>query len=169
MSCDVLQVEKLFINKKIEKNFSSTKKLKIKPKKILIMGLPGTGKTTLAKELIKFLPIIHLNADEIRKHFDDWDFSKKGRIRQADRMMRLSNYIIKENFFSLADFVCPLEETRKILNPDIIIWLDTEKKGRFENTNKIFQKPKKFHFRITTKNAKYWANYIKERMINNDY
>ena len=107
------------------------------------MGLPGTGKTTLAKALIKFLPIIHLNADEIRKHFDDWDFSKKGRIRQADRMMRLSNYIIKENFFSLADFVCPLEETRKILNPDIIIWMDTEKKGRFENTNKIFQKPKK--------------------------
>ena len=169
MSSDVLQVEKLFINKKIEKNFSSTKKLKIKPKKILIMGLPGTGKTTLAKELIKFLPIIHLNADEIRKHFDDWDFSKKGRIRQADRMMRLSNYIIKENFFSLADFVCPLEETRKILNPDIIIWMDTEKKGRFENTNKIFQKPKKYHFRITTKNAKYWSNNIKERIIKNDY
>ena len=75
----------------------------------------------------------------------------------------------KEKFFSLADFVCPLDETRKILKPDIIIWMDTEKKGRFENTNKIFQKPKKFHFRIKTKNAKYWSNYIKERMINNDY
>tara|TARA_B100001013_G_C24495810_1_gene397105 strand:- start:87 stop:596 length:510 start_codon:yes stop_codon:yes gene_type:complete len=169
MSCDFQQVEKIFINKKIEKSFSSTKKLKIKPKKILIMGLPGTGKTTLAKELIKFLPIIHLNADEIRKHFDDWDFSKKGRIRQADRMTRLSDYIIKKKFFSLADFVCPLEETRSILKPDIIIWMDTEKKGRFENTNKIFQKPKKFNFKITTKDAKFWSKFLKERIINNDY
>ena len=84
-------------------------------------------------------------------------------------MKRFSDYIYLEKVSALADFVCPLDETRKILNPDIIIWMDTEKKGRFENTNKIFQKPKKFHFRITSKNAKYCANYIKERIINNDY
>ena len=133
------------------------------------MGLPGTGKTYLSKELIKIIPIIHLNADEIRKHFDDWDFSEEGRLRQADRMKRFSDYIIQEKISPLADFVCPLEKTRKILKPDIIIWMDTEKKGRFENTNKIFEKPKKFHFRITSKNAKYWAKHIKERIINNDY
>ena len=77
--------------------------------------------------------------------------------------------IIKEKFFSLADFVCPLEETRNILKPDILIWMDTEKKGKFENTNKIFQRPKKFHFRITTKNATFWSEFIKEKIINNEY
>ena len=121
------------------------------------------------KKMYYFIPIIHLNADEIRKHFNDWDFSKEGRLRQADRMKRFSDYIYLQKISPLADFVCPLDETRNILNPDIIIWMDTEKKGRFENTNKIFQKPKKFHFRITTKNAKYWSNFIKERIINNDY
>ena len=166
----ILENEKSFINKKIKRNIGLYNGKKIlSPKKILIMGLPGTGKTFLSKELIKLLPIVHLNADEIREHFDDWDFSKDGRIRQADRMKRFSNYIISEKLFSLADFVCPLEATRKILNPDIIIWMDTEKKGRFEDTNKIFQAPRKFHFRITTKNAKYWSNFITERIKNNEY
>ena len=158
------------INNKIEKKgLFKNKKINSSPKKILVMGLPGSGKTRLSNELKKIMPIIHLNADEIRKHFDDWDFSKEGRLRQADRMKRFSDYIFLEKISPLADFVCPLDETRKILNPDIVIWMDTEKKGRFENTNKIFQKPKKFHFRITTKNAKYWSNYIKERIMNNDY
>jgi len=166
----ILENEKNFINNKIEKkDLFKNKRINSSPKKILVMGLPGSGKTRLSKELKKIIPIIHLNADEIRKHFDDWDFSKEGRLRQADRMKRFSDYIYLEKISPLADFVCPLDETRKILKPDIIIWMDTEKKGRFENTNKIFQKPKKFHFRITTKNARYWSNYIKERMINNEY
>jgi len=166
----ILENEKNFIANKIEKRILvENKEIKSFPKKILVMGLPGSGKTFLSKELKKIIPIIHLNADEIRKHFDDWDFSKEGRLRQADRMKRFSDYIYSEEISPLADFVCPLDETREILNPDIIIWMDTEKKGRFENTNKIFQKPKKFHFRITSKNAKYWSNYIKERIINNDY
>ena len=166
----ILDAEKDFVEKKIienkiilyDKNIYSSKK-------ILVMGLPGSGKTRLSTELKKIIPIIHLNADEIRKHFNDWDFSKEGRIRQADRMKRFSDYIYLEKISPLADFVCPLVKTRKILKPDIIIWMDTEKKSRFEDTNKIFQEPKKFHFRVTSKNAKYWSNYIKERIINNDY
>ena len=165
----ILDTEKNFINNKIENKNSKSKKIIFSQKKILVMGLPGSGKTFLSKELNKIVPIIHLNADEIRKHFDDWDFSKEGRLRQADRMKRFSDYIFSEKISPLADFVCPLDETRKILNPDIVIWMDTEKKGRFENTNKIFQKPKNFNFRITTKNAKYWAKHIKERIIKNDY
>ena len=165
----ILDTEKNFINNKIENKNSKSKKIIFSPKKILVMGLPGSGKTFLSKELNKIVPIIHLNADEIRKHFDDWDFSKEGRLRQADRMKRFSDYIFSEKISPLADFVCPLDETRKILNPDIVIWMDTEKKGRFENTNKIFQKPKNFNFRITTKNAKYLAKHIKERIIKNDY
>ena len=166
----ILENEKKFIDNKIQrKKLIKNVEIDVFPKKILVMGLPGSGKTFLSKELKKIIPIIHLNADEIRKHFNDWDFSKEGRLRQADRMKRFSDFIFSEKISPLADFVCPLEETRKILSPHIIIWMDTEKKGRFENTNKIFQKPKKFHFRITTKNAKYWANNIKERIIKNDY
>ena len=137
---------------------------------MFILSSPsGAGKTTLAHALNRRLKANWLNADEIRKKFNDWDFSKEGRLRQADRMKRFSDYIFSEKISPLADFVCPLDETRKILNPDIVIWMDTEKKGRFENTNKIFQKPKNFNFRITTKNAKYWAKHIKERIIKNDY
>ena len=166
----VLEKEKKFINNKLEEKVSVFKsKFILKPKKFLIMGLPGTGKTYLSKELAKNLPIIHLNADEIRKYFNDWDFSEEGRLRQADRMKRFSDFIISQKTSSLADFVCPLEITRKILDPDIIIWMDTEKKGRFEDTNKIFQKPKKYKFRITSKNAKFWANHIIEKLINNEY
>ena len=166
----ILENEKSFINNKIEKRvLFKNKEINFLPKKILVMGLPGSGKTRLSTELKKIIPIIHLNADEIRKHFNDWDFSKEGRIRQADRMKRFSDYIYLEKISPLADFVCPLDETRKILKPDIIIWMDTEKKGRFENKYKIFKRPETFHFRIKTKNAKYWSNYIKERMINNDY
>ena len=89
--------------------------------------------------------------DEIRGHFNDWDFSNTGRLRQAERMKRLSDIIVSQKIFAVTDFVCPLEKTRKIVKPDIIIWMDTEKKSRFEDTNKIFQEPKKFHFRVTSK------------------
>ena len=89
----ILDTEKNFINNKIENKNSKSKKIIFSPKKILVMGLPGSGKTFLSKELNKIVPIIHLNADEIRKHFDDWDFSKEGRLRQADRMKRFSDYI----------------------------------------------------------------------------
>ena len=86
-----------FVEEKIAaNNFKKFKENKILAKRILIMGLPGTGKTTLANELVKFLPIIHLNADEIRKYFDDWDFSKEGRLRQAKRMKRLSDFVLSE-------------------------------------------------------------------------
>lgn len=170
MDLETLEIEKKFANKKIRNNsFKISDKSKLEPKKILIMGLPGTGKTTLAKKLLKYLPIAHLNADEIRGHFNDWDFSNTGRLRQAERMKRLSDMIISKKIFAVTDFVCPLVETRKIVKPDIIIWMDTEKKGRYENTNKVFQPPKKFHFKINKKNAKYWAKFISERIIKNDY
>ena len=122
----ILENEKKFISKKINKNNFININKNYEAKKILIMGLPGTGKTYLSKELSKIFPIIHLNADEIRKYFNDWDFSEEGRLRQADRMKRFSDFIILEKISALADFVCPLEETRKILSPDIVIWMDTE-------------------------------------------
>ena len=133
--------------------------------KILIMGLPGAGKTTLASKLTSLLNAKLLNADEIRKETDDWDFSIEGRNRQAQRMAVFANKYKSEGHIVIADFVCPTPKTRELFAPDILIWVDTIKKGRFEDTNKIFTKPEKFDFRVTEKNAESWsikiANFLK--------
>ena len=148
----VLENEKSFINNKIEKKrLFKNKKINLLPKKILVMGLPGSGKTRLSTELKKIIPIIHLNADEIRKHFDDWDFSKEGRLRQADRMKRFSDYIFLEKISALADFVCPLDETRKILNPDIIFGWIQKKKVDLKIQIKFFKSPKNFILELEQK------------------
>ena len=118
--------------------------------KILIMGLPGSGKTTLAKIIAKKLDAHWLNADKIRGKYNDWDFSKTGIIRQVKRMRDLAKKSKKK--YILADFICPLNIQREIFKPNLIIWMDTIKKGRFTNINKIFQKPKKYDLRITDKN-----------------
>ena len=100
-------------------------------KKILIMGLPGSGKTTLASRLVPLLKAKWLNADEIRKKYNDWDFSDEGRIRQAKRMSNLADDLNKKNFHVVADFVCPTEQARKLYNPNE--WEVYVKGGR-ENT-----------------------------------
>ena len=117
--------------------------------KILIMGLPGSGKTTLAKELVKKLNANWINADMIRKINDDWDFSKNGVLRQAKRMGELANNLNKENKFVIADFICPFEEGRKLFNPDYIIWMDTIKKGRYSTFDGNFEAPKNFDLKIS--------------------
>ncbi len=133
-------------------------------KKILIMGLPGAGKTTLASKLVPLLKAKWLNADEIRKKANDWDFSEEGRKRQAKRMADLAEQIKKEGHYVVADFVCPTLKAREIFNPDFLIWVDTIKKGRFEDTNKIFEEPKNFDFKVTTQNADLWAIQIADKI-----
>jgi len=120
--------------------------------KILIMGLPGSGKTTLAKQLSEFFEADWFNADEIRTKYNDYDFSYNGIIRQVNRMKDLANK--SKNNFVVADFVCPLKEQLKIFKPNIIIWMDTIKKGRYSNMNGMFKAPEKFDLRITTKDIK---------------
>ena len=131
--------------------------------KILIMGLPGSGKTTLSKELGKKIKGYRLNADKVRKDYDDWDFSRKGVLRQAKRMSVLAKKIKRK--IIIADFVCPFKEGRKIFKPDYLIWMDTIKKGRYSTFNKTFQKPKKYDFRIKTKNAKKNSKIIAEYIL----
>ena len=126
------------------------------------MGLPGAGKTTLANELSQLIECKRLNADEIRKAANDWDFSEEGRRRQAKRMCDEALKIKKKGNNVIADFICPTPEARKLFPADYIIWVDTIKEGRFEDTNQMFVKPEKFDFHVTTQDAKLWASKIVE-------
>ena len=128
------------------------------------MGLPGSGKSFLAKELNKRLKATWLNADEVRKKFNDWNFSKKGVLRQAKRMKSLAGESKKK--IIIADFVCPYEEGRKIFKPDYLIWMDTIKQGRLSTFDKTFQKPKKFDFKINNKNVKLYSKLISNKIKN---
>ena len=134
-------------------------------KKILIMGLPDSGKTTLASKLVPLLNAKWLNNDEVRKVANDWNFSEEARIRQAKRMTDLAEKYIREGHYVVADFICPTPETRELFNADYVVWVDTINKGRFEDTNKMFVKPEKFDFQVTTQNAELWALQIADQII----
>ena len=127
---------------------------------ILIMGLPGAGKTTLADELAPLLNAKRLNADEVRKAANDWDFSEEGRTRQAKRMSDAALKLKSEGHNVIADFICPTPEARKLFPADYVIWVDTIKEGRFDDTNKMFVKPEKYDFHVTSQNANLWVSKI---------
>ncbi len=129
-------------------------------KKILVMGLPGSGKTTLASELVILLDAKWLNADKIRKELNDWDFSEEARLRQAKRMSEYADKHIKEGYHVVADFICPLPKSRELFSADYTVWVDTIKAGRFDDTNAMFIKPTKYDCHVTTQNAKEWAAKI---------
>ena len=118
--------------------------------KILIMGLSGSGKTTLAKQLHQQLPSLWLNADKIRSLYNDWDFSYSGRLNQAKRMVSLAN--VSEDEYVIIDMVCPLEEMREIINPDLIIWVNTTQSSKYADTDSIFEPPLNTHITITDLN-----------------
>ena len=111
---------------------------------IQIIGLPGSGKTELAKALKERINAIHLNADEVRATVNlDLGFSHEDRIEQARRMGEMARLIANQNVAPvIVDFVCPTALTRLAFGkPDILIWMDTIQEGRFEDTNKIWEDP----------------------------
>jgi len=133
--------------------------------RILIMGLPGAGKTTLALNLLNYFSpdVLWLNADEIRRKFDDWDFSHQGRIRQSRRMREIAD--LSNRHYIIADFVCPLPEMRDIYYPNFLIWVDTIAEGRFEDTNRAFVAPEQYNVRVTEQDAGKWAKIIYEQIV----
>lgn len=133
-------------------------------KKILIMGLPGSGKSYLADKLAPLIGAVWLNADRVREEAGDWDFSPEGRLRQAHRMKDLAQKALDSGQHVIADFVCPTEKTRNDFSADYTVWVDTIKEGRFEDTNKMFQKPQEYNFRVPTKNAELWSIRIADEI-----
>jgi adenylylsulfate kinase len=132
------------------------------------MGLPGAGKTTLANKLRDLLisenkKVVWLNADQIRKDYDDWDFSIEGRIRQSERMYFLST--ITDCDFVIADFVAPLEKMRDNFKSDYLIWVDTIKESVYEDTNNMFEPPKNYNFQVTEQNAEEWSSFISKHLL----
>jgi len=135
-----------------------------KYRKILIQGLPGSGKTTLAKNLQTKLKAGWINADQIRKKYNDWDFSIEGRIRQAKRLNQLANKMLKSKKYVIVDFVCPTEDSRKLFKSDLIIWMDTIQKSRYPNINRIYTNPKKIDIKVSSKNSSVWSLAIIDRI-----
>ena len=135
--------------------------------KILIMGLPGAGKTVLATNLCHLLresnkTVAWLNADIVRQEYDDWDFSYDGRIRQSHRMAELAKRSVAD--FVICDFVAPLPEMRNNFDADFTIWMDTIESGRFDDTNKLFVKPDVYDMRVTEYLSDF--NLIVEKLLN---
>jgi broad-specificity NMP kinase len=154
--------------------------------RILIMGLPGSGKTYFAEALKKYLEengeisyaralneqigdfnckVTWFNADDVRRKYNDWDFSNDGRIRQSIRMFQFSLEASGE--YVICDFVAPLVEMRNNFKADWTIWMDTIEAGRFEDTNRAFVPPEVYDFRITEQNAEKWAEFVGEHIISN--
>jgi len=132
--------------------------------KILIMGLPGSGKTYLAERLVPIINAAWYNADKIREMANDWDFSDIGRDRQSKRMRAFADFEKSHGRFVVCDFVCPTRATRENFDADFVVWMDTVKKGRFEDTNRIFQKPEKVDSHLTLWND-YNHNDVAEKIL----
>ncbi len=130
------------------------------------MGLPGSGKTYLAERLQPLLEAAWYNADKVREMANDWDFSPEGRIRQSMRMRTFADFEKENNRIVICDFVCPTKDTQDNFDPDIVIWMNTIKEGRFEDTNKMFEEPIKVDFHVTEMNDKN-HNEIAQELLKN--
>lgn len=136
--------------------------------RILIMGLPGAGKTYLAQYTLERLQNAHksvswLNADIVRKQFNDWDFSREGRIRQAHRMHDLAAAMTTD--FVICDFICPLPEMRAAFDADFTVWVDTITEGRFSDTNAMFVPPTHYDLRITEQDAPRYSELVADTLL----
>ena len=116
--------------------------------KILIFGLPGSGKTTLAKPFADLIGGVHINADEVRERYHDWDFTPDGRLRQAERMRHLADGVVSAGKVAVADFVAPTFLSRVKFQADFEVWMDTIEQSQYEDTNAMFEKPLEWDYHV---------------------
>ena len=147
----------------------TTKPLKTTdPLRVLIMGLPGAGKTYLAQHTTERLQnagksVTWLNADIVRTKYNDWDFSAAGRLRQAHRMRELAD--AADTDLVLCDFVCPLSAQRDAFAADVTIWVDTITESRYADTNAVFEPPAHWDLRITAQDAPRYSELVAHAIL----
>jgi adenylylsulfate kinase len=122
--------------------------------------LPGSGKSTLAEPFAELIGGVWINADKVRAHYDDWDFTPEGRMRQAQRMKHLADGVVLAGKIAVADFVCPTEAARAEFAPDYTVWMDTIEEGRFEDTNKMFESPAQWDYHVAR-----WFDNTHEQLV----
>lgn len=138
------------------------------------MGLPGTGKTTFARELTERLGdkdknVAWFNADDVRQMHEDWDFSMEGRIRQSQRMKTMAEDFNQTDFV-ICDFIAPTKEIRNIFDADYVVWMNTEETSSYEDTNTIFERPEygEWDYVVTAKDAINTVPYFIDILLRND-
>jgi Adenylylsulphate kinase len=131
-------------------------------RKILIMGLPGAGKTTLARELAPLLGAVQFNADEVRANLSrDLGFAHEDRIEHARRMGWMCDRVVEAGGTAIADFICPTAATRAAFGADFTVWVDRVAEGRFADTNRMFTAPDAYDVRITADGTpRHWAEKV---------
>jgi len=123
---------------------------------IQIIGLPGSGKTTLATILVDRINAVHLNADYVRATINsDLGFTPENRVEHSRRLGEMAKMLSGQGLDVVVDFICPTAATRAAFGkPDICIWMDTITEGRFENTNKLWEIPTEFNYHFTAYDSK---------------
>jgi adenylylsulfate kinase-like enzyme len=80
-----------------------------------LTGQPGSGKTTIAKGIMKrydFTEWFHIDGDDIRELFDNKDYSKDGRMKNIQLAQQLSQYLHSKGKKVLVSLVSPYKEQR---------------------------------------------------------
>jgi len=140
-------------------------------RKILIMGLPGSGKTTLAEILVRKLNASWFNADAVRQEINsDLGFGEEDRLEHSRRMGKLADWARMGGGYVICDFVCPTKEAREVFDADFVIWVDRIDKGRYEDTNLMFEKPKRGEYQVLLKNGtpEEWAQKTLEKLYKSE-
>lgn len=135
-------------------------------RKILIMGLPGAGKTTLANILAPLLNAVVFNADSVRANISrDLGFSHEDRVEHARRMSWMCDRVVEAGGTAIADFICPTEETRAAFGSSFTIWIDRIQESRYADTNRMFTPPNHFDVRVNADGTvRYWAEQVLARL-----
>jgi adenylylsulfate kinase len=111
-------------------------------------GQPGSGKTTLANRLIDKLEksnCIHIDGDNLRKIFSNFDYSQEGRRKNIENVITLAKFLDYKQYDVIISVVAPyrdLRESLKSTNNVTEVYLHTEDiRGRESYFVEEYEKP----------------------------